>query len=308
MIVNAATVGAIVQELNKVFFEQFQTEIKKTTWQRIAMRVPSTSSHIDYKWLSDFPGWRKWVGSKVINFLKANKYVLANDDWESSFGIRRNDIEDGQLGGYETQIIARAKLAAQFPEKLVYQALNDGFTKTCWDGQYFFDTDHQGFDSEGRETIYSNKFTQQLQVDSFASAQATYGAMRTAMMAQYDKSGDSLEINPRLLVVPPQLEDKAKFLMTADKFPDNTPNIYKGTAEILTSARIKSPTAWFLLDAEQAVKPLIFQDRKPPTPVTQVSPDADPVFNNGEYIYSLEARAAAGHGFPQTAFGSTGTL
>ncbi|MEW7001899.1 Mu-like prophage major head subunit gpT family protein [Serratia ureilytica] len=77
-----------------------------------------------------------------------------------------------------------------------------------------------------------------------------------------DEEGASLKVRPTILVVPPALEDEANFLMTADRFPDNTPNIYKGTAEVLVVPELTSDTQWFLLDTTRPVKPLIYQERK----------------------------------------------
>lgn len=72
-------------------------------------------------------------------------------------------------------------------------------------------------------------------------------------------------------------------------------------------ARIKSDTAWFLLDTSKPVKPFIYQPRKKPEFVQQISLDAPDVFNLKKYKFGAEARAAAGYGFWQLSFGSTGT-
>lgn len=77
-----------------------------------------------------------------------------------------------------------------------------------------------------------------------------------------DDEGENLRIRPGLLVVPPALEDEANYLMTADRFQDNTPNIYKGTAKVLVWPGLVTDTEWYLFDATKPVKPLVYQGVK----------------------------------------------
>ncbi|ENA0261986.1 Mu-like prophage major head subunit gpT family protein, partial [Pseudomonas aeruginosa] len=140
-----------------------------------------------------------------------------------------------------------------------------------------------------------------------AAAKAGYGAARTAMKKFKDEEGRSLNVSPNVLLVGPALEDVAKMLLTNPRLADNTPNPYVGTAELVVDGRIESDTAWFLLDTTKPVKPFIFQPRKQPEFVSQVNLDSDDVFNLRKLKFGAEARAAAGYGFWQLAYGSTGT-
>ncbi|MBT1129041.1 Mu-like prophage major head subunit gpT family protein, partial [Pseudomonas aeruginosa] len=74
--------------------------------------------------------------------LKAYKYVVEKDDFEATVEVDRNDIEDDQIGIYSPQAKMAGYSAAQLPDELVYEAVNGAFTKPCFDGQYFIDTDH----------------------------------------------------------------------------------------------------------------------------------------------------------------------
>jgi phage major head subunit gpT-like protein len=172
----------------------------------------------------------------------------------------------------------------------------DGFTKSCYDNQYFFDTDHK--DNNG--PVQSNKDTIVLDPDS-------YGAARASMMSLKDENGKPLLINPNLLVVPPQLEGMARKILFADII-NNTTNIYKGSADLLVLSQLSTnATAWFLLDVSRAIKPLIFQQRKKPEFVAMTQPTDDNVFMQKQYLYGIDGRDNAGYGLWQLAFGSTGT-
>jgi len=44
----------------------------------------------------------------------------------------------------------------QHKERQVFNALQNGFTNDCYDGQFFFDTDHPGKDENGNDVLVSN--------------------------------------------------------------------------------------------------------------------------------------------------------
>lgn len=299
MLINKAALVAVFLSLKTTFNKAF--EAAPSTWQKIAMEVPSTSGQNDYSWLSNFPKMRRWIGAKVVKALEAYKYVVANEDFEATVEVDRNHIEDDQLGIYLPQAQMAGFSAAQLPDELVYEAVNGGFTKLCYDGQYFFDTDHPV-----AGTSVSNTSTAVLSNATLALAQAGYGAARTAMKKFKDEDGRSLNISPNVLLVGAALEDTARMLLTNDKLADDKPNPYKGTAELVVDTRIQSDTAWFLLDTSKPVKPFVYQPRKKPVFVSQTNPDAEDVFSLKKYKFGAEARAAAGYGFWQLAFGSTG--
>jgi len=137
----------------KALFGKAYTGVKPT-WEKIAMRVPSTASKEVYSWLAALPGLRKWVGDRVCHILGMHKYEIPNEDYELTVAVKVNDIEDDQTGVYAPLISAMGVSAANWVDELVYQALKDGFTVACYDGQPFFDTDHPNFDEA--DTTFSN--------------------------------------------------------------------------------------------------------------------------------------------------------
>lgn len=299
LIINKSTLDAVFQNLKTTFNKAF--DATPATWEKIAMLVPSGSSQNDYKWLSNFPRMRKWIGDKAVKALEAFGYTVTNDDWEATVEVNRNDIEDDNLGIYAPQAQMAGYSAKQLPDEIVFDLVNGGFANACYDGQYFFDTDH-----EVAGASVSNKGTVALSIATLAAAQASYGAARTAMKKFKDDEGRPLNITPNILLVPPALEDTANALMTNDRLEDGKPNPYKGTAEVVVDARLTSDTAWFLLDTTKPVKPFIYQERKKPVFVQQTDMNADNVFMRKKYRFGAEARAAGGYGFWQLAYGSTG--
>ncbi|OCY60289.1 hypothetical protein BFR66_05425 [Acinetobacter pittii] len=81
---------------------------------------------------------------------------------------------------------------------------------------------------------------------------------------------------------------------------------YKGTAKVQVSTRLTDDDAWFLLDNTKPVKPFVYQVRKKPVFVSQTNMESPSVFMEGVFFFGAEARGAAGYGFWQTIYGSTG--
>jgi phage major head subunit gpT-like protein len=257
MLVNKDSIKGAFVTLQFIFNNAFK--VAPSTWEKIAMKVPSSSGQNDYSWLSNFPKMKRWVGAKVVKALEAFKYTVVNEDWEATIEVDRNHIEDDQLGIYEPQAKMAGHSAAQLPDEIVYETVNKAFTTLCYDGQYFFDTDHP----VGQASV-SNKSTAPLSNAGLALANAGYGAGRTAMRQFKDEDGRSLNIVPNVLLVGPALETIGKALLTNPKLADGNPNPYQGTAELVVDNRITSDTAWYLLDTSKPIKPFVYQERKAP--------------------------------------------
>ncbi|ENA0261907.1 TPA: Mu-like prophage major head subunit gpT family protein, partial [Pseudomonas aeruginosa] len=117
MLINKQSLNAAFVAIKTIFNNAFAAA--PTTWQKIAMEVPSNTSSNDYKWLSTFPKMRRWIGAKVVKNLKAYKYVVENEDFEATVEVDRNDIEDDQIGIYSPQAKMAGYSAAQLPDELV---------------------------------------------------------------------------------------------------------------------------------------------------------------------------------------------
>lgn len=300
LLVNRDSLSSLFTGLKTIFNNALKAQAGD--WQKTAMEVPSTAAGEDYAWLSRFPRMRKWLGDKVVRNLEAGKYYKANEDWETTISVKRNDIEDDRLGLYNNQAMQAGESAAELHDIIVDDLKNNAFTQTCMDGQYFYDTDHLVAGAS-----VSNKLAVALSAATPAAAAASYGAARTAIMSFKDEEGMPLRLIPNVLEVPPALEAIGRKLCESDKLDDNSPNPYKGTATLLVNPGLTSATAWFLhVTSKASIKPFIVQMRKAPVFVSQVSAENDDVFMRGEFKYGAEARATGLYGYWQLSVGSTG--
>lgn len=134
----------ILLALRTAFRAEFQSnfDTAASIMDRVATTVPSTTASNTYGWLGEWPGFREWIGDRVLKNLAAHGYSIDNKDWESSVGVKRTAIEDDNVGVYKPLFAEMGRAAKVHPDELVFGLLKAGHTTACYDGQYFFDTDH----------------------------------------------------------------------------------------------------------------------------------------------------------------------
>jgi phage major head subunit gpT-like protein len=140
MLINQASLDGVFTSLNAIFNAAF-TGVEPTH-EQIAMVVPSNTRTNDYKFMMQFPMLQEWIGDRTLKSLASEHFTISNKDYEASIEVDRNDIEDDQIGIYNPIVAELGRAAAQHPSKLLATLMATGFSTTCYDGQYFFDTDH----------------------------------------------------------------------------------------------------------------------------------------------------------------------
>jgi len=154
LIVNAGNLAI----LNRAFKAAFQKGFEGVSplWSKVATLVPSTTGTEDYGWLGQIPGMREWIGDRHIHNLKQHDYSVKNKTFELTVGVPRESIEDDQYGVYAPMMEMLGQSANQHPDELIFALLAAGFATPCYDGQYFFDTDHPVIQADGAKVSVSN--------------------------------------------------------------------------------------------------------------------------------------------------------
>lgn len=148
MKINSATLDA----LRVGFKTSFQRGLGQTTslYSRVATTVPSDSGEEKYGWLGKLPNVREWIGDRLVQNLMEHDYAIKNRDWELTIGVDRNDIRDDKLKIYGPLFEEMGASTGAHADRLVFELLKAGWTSFCYDGQYFFDTDHPVLDADGK--------------------------------------------------------------------------------------------------------------------------------------------------------------
>jgi len=156
MMTTPANLTALQVGFKKHFQDAFTKTRPSSDFEKVATVIKSTSSSETYGWLGKFPKMREWVGARVVKDMAAHGYSIANKDFEATVGVDRNDIEDDNLGIYAPLFQEMGMSAGQQPDDLTFGLLAKGRETTCFDSQYFFDTDHPSFDKDGAAITVSN--------------------------------------------------------------------------------------------------------------------------------------------------------
>lgn len=154
MQITGEAIDLMFKGFNVTFNEVHQAT--QSHWDKVAMNLKSTGSEEVYGWLQAMPQMREWLGERVVNSLGRSDYVIKNRKFEATIRVPREHIEDDKLGLYGPQLNMLAYNAATHPDELVFELLRGGFENPCYDGQFFFDTDHPVLDRNGNAASVSN--------------------------------------------------------------------------------------------------------------------------------------------------------
>jgi phage major head subunit gpT-like protein len=154
MLLNAANLAGLTTGFRGNYNTGFNSAA--THYMQIASVVPSTTADNKYPWLGDMPGIREWIGEREIHKLAQFDYAIKNKKWEMTIAVPADDIKDDQYGVFAPLFANMGFETARFPDELVFELLAAGFAQNAYDGQFFFDSDHPGWDATGAEVSVSN--------------------------------------------------------------------------------------------------------------------------------------------------------
>jgi phage major head subunit gpT-like protein len=256
-------------------------------WDRVATEVPSTTRTNTYGWMARLLKMRKWDGPRVLQNLQTHAYVLENEPYELTVGVDRDDIKDDQLGVYNPLFQELGRAGKKWPDQQVKTVLQAGTTNLGFDGVAFFASTHP-LNPAGNQ---SNNFT------GTALNATNFSTTRAAMMAYTGEDGEPLGVMPNLLIVPPQLQDTANTIVTAEYGASGASNVQKGQASVLVVPELaNAATTWYLADVSSPIKPLIWQLREAVNMVSKTEVTDDNVFFQRQFVWGLDGRGVAGYG------------
>jgi len=276
------------------FFEGYNSV--ETHWQEVATKVPSTARSENYAWIGSIPRLRRMKGERVPKKLLEHTYTITNEEFEASIEVNHADIKDDQTGQYGIQAKSIGESAKAFPDELVFETLlPGGFTSLCYDGQYFFDTDHPIGETGSTQ---SNKLTVALDATNFQTA-------RTMLRKMKDDFGrPTMNRNMDLLiVVPADLEATAETIFEALVNSSGATNTLKGKARILVADWLSDTNNWYLLNVAGIIKPFVVQEREF-IPFEALEEGSESNFMRKKNYYGTYWRGNAGYGLYQKAVGS----
>jgi phage major head subunit gpT-like protein len=277
-------------------------------WSQIATVLPSTLAVETYAWLSELPIMREFVDERVIRELSEYSFTIRNRKFEATIGVAREVLEDEQLGQVKVRIQSMAEAASAHFDQILFAVIAAGATTNCYDGTPFYGANHPVPAAAGG--VVGNLTNLPLSFDNLVT-------VITAMRRIPLNNGEPMMVSPTHLLVPPELEYKARQILNSAYYPEATgtgkpgafaTNPLQGSLQVVPSARITSATEWHLLDCGHAVKPFVIQQRIAPEVRALDGSDGETetTFMRDEYLYGVRCRDNAGPGLWQYAYKSTG--
>lgn len=231
-----------------------------------------------YKWLGMPPALREWIGGRNAKGFTTNGITIANKHYEATIEFLLKEMRRDKTG----QIMARI---GEFSERqythfasLLSTLIVNGEATDCYDGQYFFDTDH----SEGDSGAQSNDITTDISalpatvhgVATSPSPEEMQQAILKSISQMFtfvDDRGEPLNetASQFLVMVPVGLMNATTSALTtvreaaASTFDMENLSIRAAVNPRLTSAGWTDKFATFRTDG--SVKPLIRQEETEPS-------------------------------------------
>ncbi len=265
-----------------------------------------------YKWLGMVPQMREWIGGRNAKGFRENGQTITNKTFEATLEVLVDEIRRDKTG----QVMARVRELAQRTNshwaKLLSSLLITGESAVCYDGQFYFDTDH----AEGESGTQSND----IGASAGTPTSPTSGQMETAILASIeqilgfvDNEGEPMNENARsfLIMVPVSYMNAAAGAIGSDIIIDSSTSRSNNirtlgsmggfNVELAVNARLSAWTtkfATFRTDAE--TKALIRQEEEEVS-ISAIAEGSELEFKENKHQYGVKAIRNVGFGLWQRA-------
>lgn len=291
-LVNQITV--VKKGLKAAFLKAFNNAEDPKDVMPFIMTTSSDGSDEEYGWLGQSPSLEEWVDERKLKSLNDFEYRIPNKDYEATLSVDRNSLKDDRLGAAQMRVNDLARKARIHPRKLFFEAIANGVTDLCYDGQPFFSASHSEGDSGTQSNIVSGTGL------TLAQIKADIESAEERMLSFKDDTGEPWnEGDVRIgIVCHPKLKQKFIELNTLTMI-NNSDNGMKGRiSQITYSSRLSEKNSYYVADISEGMKPIIQQNRQAPE-FQSLEGDSEAGFMRKQYLYGIDYRVGFGYGLWQ---------
>jgi phage major head subunit gpT-like protein len=123
---------------------------------------------------------RKWVGGRQVNGLSSNGFTILNEPYESTIEFKIRDMRRDKTGQIRARIEEFVDNSLTHWASLLSSLIISAESTVCYDGQYYFDTDH----SEGSSGSQDND----IGVDISGLPAAVHGVPTAPSVEEFQQS------------------------------------------------------------------------------------------------------------------------
>ncbi|MDO8778098.1 MAG: Mu-like prophage major head subunit gpT family protein [Burkholderiaceae bacterium] len=269
----------------------------------------------DYGFLGQSPGFQEWIGGRKAKGLSSNSMAIKNKHFEATLEIAVKDARRDKTGQILVRVQEFADKSVTHWASLLSTLLLNGASTVCYDGQYYFDTDH----AEGKSGAQSNSIT----VDVSTLPAAVHGVVTAPSVEEFqqamlagiaqilsfkDDQGEPMNENARdfMVKVPVSLfltASAAVSAVTTAALQQNlNPNLIAGLKiSVVMNPRLSSWTDKFSVHRiDSPIKSLICQEEKE-TELKVKAEGSEYEFDNDAWQFGLDSWRNVGYGYWQRA-------
>jgi phage major head subunit gpT-like protein len=298
-----------------MYFARLETDPGLAWLNGVANLFSSDQASETYNFLGQSPAMREWVGGRQAKGFSGQGLTIVNKHYEATIEVAKRDARRDKTAQIEARIQEFADRALTHWASLVSAAILAGTSTVCYDGQFFFDTDH----SEGDSGSQSNSIS----VDISTLPAALHGSttapsveeMQQAILAGItqiltfkDDRGEPMNESARsfLVKVPPSLYMVAVAatagLTTAALQQNLNPNLLANlNVQVAMNTRLTSWTDKFaIFRTDSPIKGLIRQTEQD-VELKAKAEGSEFEFDNDAWQFGIDAWRGAGYGYWQRA-------
>ena len=268
-----------------------------------------------YAWLGQSPAYREWIGGRNAKGLPESSFEIVNKHYEATLDILKKDLRRDKSGQAMIRIADLAQRDNSHWASLLSTLIAAGAATDCYDGQYFFDTDH----SEGSSGTQSNDLTIDIStlpvatggtttVPSPAEFQLCIAQAIAAIVGFKDDQGEPMNADARsfLVYVPVGLMQAAMTAVATPAQMAETQTALQGMKQggFQIGVEVDPRSAWTLNFAvfrtDSAVKPFIRQEEMS-SELKMKWLDSEYCFDNDAVQVGIDSWRRAGYGMWQNA-------
>lgn len=273
---------------------------------RLAMKIESDQASETVAWLGNAPSLREFVDGRSPAELRENGFTITNKDYEGSIKVKPKDLRRDKTGQLRIRINQLTSRATDHPAALLSTLILNGATALCYDGQYFFDTDHSEGDSGSQSNSITYDSTSTTAPTSDEFGEAVLGAI-VKIMSFLDDRGqpmnqDAMEFD--VMVPIPFLGVALKAvsaLLGSGGASATLPALAKNfKVNVVPNPRLTWTTKFAVFRSDDVAKPFILQEEVPPTPMF-LDETSEYCKVNGECLAGVDWSGNVAYGFWQDA-------
>lgn len=297
-----------------MYFARLETDPGMGWMDGVANLFNSDQASETYNWLGQSPAMREWIGGRQAKGFSGQGITIINKHYEATIEVKKKDARRDKTPQIQTRVMEFADRAQTHWASLVSALLIAAPSTVCYDGQYFFDTDH----SEGDSGTQNNDIT----VDISALPAAVHGVVTApsveemqqcilAAIAQIlsfkDDRGEPMNENAKrfMVVVPVSLYMVAvaacSGLVTAALQQNLNPNLIAGlTVDVQMNARLTWTDSFSVFRTDSPIKAFIRQTEQD-VELKAKAEGSEFEFDNDAWQFGIDAWRGVGYGYWQRA-------